>query len=88
MLVWKRVLDEDHKTETGAHDVSKITNARSATEISDEIDGDIAAHDALATVHTAAGFAKIPKQATAPVDPTDGDMWYDTINKQLKIWVA
>lgn len=120
MAAWKKILEEDHKTEadahavsviTGAksateisaeidgdvsthkteadaHEVSKITNAKSATEITAEIDGDVTTHDENVGAHASIGFSKIPKQATEPGSPSDGDLWYDTTNKCLKVYVA
>lgn len=98
-MAWKKVLDEEHKTEADAHDVAKITDAKSATDISAEIDGDVTTHTALPAAHhdkytddesvaaaESAGFTAIPKEDTAPETPSDGDLWYDTTNGMLMIY--
>lgn len=50
---FKKILHEGHKDEADAHDVSNITDAKSATEISTEIDTDISTHGGVIDAHHA-----------------------------------
>ena len=61
--------------------VANVSNNMSA--VNSAVTNAVSANAALATFQAA-----FVSGATAPANPTDGDLWYDTANTQLRVYVA
>ena len=61
--------------------VANVSNNMSAVNAA--VNNAVSANAALATFQAA-----FVSGATAPANPTDGDLWYDTANTQLRVYVA